>query len=61
MGIGWTFVRGVSVGLEGVNFTPPVTLIILVALASIVLGLIAAIVPALKATRMKIIDAIGYE
>jgi ABC-type antimicrobial peptide transport system permease subunit len=38
-----------------------VTLIILVALASIVLGLIAAIVPALKATRMKIIDAIGYE
>jgi putative ABC transport system permease protein len=61
IGIGWAFVRGVSVGLEGVNFTPPTTLIVLVAISSVFLGLIAAIVPALKATRMKIIDAIGYE
>lgn len=61
MAIGYAFVRGVSVGLEGVVFTPPGTLIVAVALASVVLGIIAAIVPAYKATRMNIIDAISYE
>jgi putative ABC transport system permease protein len=61
MAIGWAFVRGVAVGLDGVVFTPPIALILLVALSSIVLGLLAAIVPALKATRMNIIDAISYE
>jgi putative ABC transport system permease protein len=61
MAIGWAFVRGVSEGLDGVVFTPPTGVIIAVALSSIALGLIAAILPALKATRMNIIDAIGYE
>jgi ABC-type antimicrobial peptide transport system permease subunit len=61
MAIGWAFVQGVSQGLDGVVFTPPTGVIIAVALSSIVLGLVAAILPALKATRMNIIDAIGYE
>lgn len=61
MAIGYAFVRGVAVGLEGVSFTPPTGLILLVAFASVVLGIIAAIVPAMKATRMNIIDAISYE
>ncbi|MFT4048245.1 MAG: ABC transporter permease [Solirubrobacterales bacterium] len=61
MAIGYAFVRGVAVGLEGVRFTPPTGLIVLVAFASVVLGIVAAIVPAIKATRMNIIDAISYE
>jgi len=61
MAIGWAFVQGVSQGLDGVVFTPPTGIIIAVALSSVVLGLVAAILPALKATRMNIIDAIGYE
>lgn len=61
MAIGWAFVRGVSEGLDGVVFTPPTGVIIAVAISSVALGLIAAILPALKATRMNIIDAIGYE
>jgi ABC-type antimicrobial peptide transport system permease subunit len=55
------YVRGVSSGLSGVSFRPPVAIVIAVAVASVAAGLGASILPARRAAAMNIIEAIGYE
>lgn len=61
MAIGYAFVRGVGADLDGIGFRPPTTIILAVACASILLGLIAAIVPAYRAAKLNIIAAVSYE
>jgi putative ABC transport system permease protein len=61
LAIGYVYVRGVGSGLSGVYFEPPVLVIVLVAVLSVVAGLIAAVLPARRAADMNIIQAISYE
>jgi putative ABC transport system permease protein len=59
--LGWALLEGLSSGIPGVEYRPPVTTMILVAAAGIVLGLIASIVPARRAARLDVIRALSYE
>ena len=59
--IGYAYVKGVSSGLSGISFRPPVGVSIAVAVASVLAGLVAALVPARHAAKMNIIEAISYE
>jgi putative ABC transport system permease protein len=61
LGIGYAYVRGVGSELSGVYFRPPVLVILLVAVLSVIAGLIAAVLPARRAAEMNIIEAISYE
>ncbi len=59
--IGYAYVNGVSSGLSGISFRPPVGVSIAVAIVSVLCGLIAAVLPARRAAQMNIIEAISYE
>jgi len=59
--LGWALLEGLSSGIPGVEYRPPVTTMIWVAAAGIVLGLIASIVPARRAARLDVIRALSYE
>lgn len=61
LAIGYAFVRGIASDLPGVTFRPPTTIIFAVAVASVLFGLIAAVMPAYRASKMNVIEAIGYE
>ena len=52
---------GPGVGVPGVQYRPPVETMAAVAIAGVVLGLIAAILPARRAARLDVIQAISYE
>jgi putative ABC transport system permease protein len=60
-GLGWALLKGLSFGIPGVTYTPPVLTMIGVALAGIVLGLIAAVLPARRAARLDVVEALSYE
>jgi putative ABC transport system permease protein len=60
-GLGYALLQGLSAGVPGVEYEPPVTTMALVAVAGVVLGLIAAILPARRAARLDVIEAISYE
>ncbi|HET8976229.1 MAG TPA: FtsX-like permease family protein [Solirubrobacterales bacterium] len=60
-GLGWALLKGLSFGIPGVAYTPPVGTMIGVALAAVVLGLIAAILPARRAARLDVVEALSYE
>ena len=60
-GLGWALLKGLSFGIPGVSYTPPVATMIGVAFAAVVLGLIAAILPARRAARLDVVDALSYE
>jgi putative ABC transport system permease protein len=59
--LGWALLEGLSSGIPGVEYRPPVTTMAWVAAAGIVLGLIASIVPARRAARLDVIRALSYE
>jgi putative ABC transport system permease protein len=59
IGISWT--RGLDSLLPGFSVRFPVSTVLLVVVASIVLGVIAAIVPARRAARLQPIQAVSYE
>jgi putative ABC transport system permease protein len=59
--LGWALLEGLSSGIPGVEYRPPVTTMIWVAAAGIVLGLVASIVPARRAARLDVIRALSYE
>jgi putative ABC transport system permease protein len=59
--LGWALLEGLSSGVPGVSYRPPVTTMAWVAAAGVVLGLIAAIVPARRAARLDVIRALSYE
>jgi putative ABC transport system permease protein len=60
-GLGAALLRGLSSGVPGVVYRPPITTMAAVAIAGLVLGLIAAILPARRAARLDVIRAISYE
>ena len=60
-GLGWALLKGLSFGIPGVEYTPPVGTMIGVAFAAVILGLIAAILPARRAARLDVVDALSYE
>jgi putative ABC transport system permease protein len=59
--LGWVFVEGIASAVPSVTYTPPYGTIAAVAAAGVVLGLLAAIVPARRAARMDVIEALAYE
>ena len=60
-GLGWALLKGLAAGVPGVVYPPPVSTMAVVAVAGIVLGLIASILPARRAARLDVIQAISYE
>ena len=61
IGLGAALLQGLSSGVPGVEYRPPVATMGWVALAGIVLGLIASILPARRAARLDVIRALSYE
>ena len=59
--LGWALLEGLSSGIPGVEYRPPLSTMLWVAVAGIVLGLIASIVPARRAARLDVIRALSYE
>jgi putative ABC transport system permease protein len=59
--IGFTWLRGVDEVMPGMSFHFPVPIVIAVAIAAVALGVIAAILPARRAARLKVIEALAYE
>jgi len=59
--IGFTWLRGVDEVMPGMTFHFPGPIGIAVAVAAVVLGVVAAILPARRAARLKVIEALAYE
>jgi putative ABC transport system permease protein len=59
--IGFVWVRGLGSILPGISFHFPAGVAIAVAVAAVVLGSLAAILPARRAARLKVIEALTYE
>jgi putative ABC transport system permease protein len=55
------WVRGLDETLPGVSFHFPTAMVIAVSIAAVVLGVLAAILPARRAARLKVIEALTYE
>ena len=60
-GLGWALLQGLAAGVPGVDYRPPISTMVWVAFAGVVLGLIASILPARRAARLDVIRAISYE
>jgi putative ABC transport system permease protein len=60
-GLGYALLSGLSAGIPGVEYRPPVTTMVAVGFAGVALGLIASILPARRAARLDVIKAISYE
>lgn len=60
-GLGWALLKGLSFGIPGVTYTPPIATMVGVAIASVILGLIAALLPARRAARLDVVEALSYE
>ena len=45
-GLGYALLKGLASGIPGVEYRPPVSTMVVVAVAGLVLGLIASILPA---------------
>ena len=60
-GLGWALLQGLSSGVPGVEYRPPVATMAWVAVAGLLLGLIASILPARRAARLDVIRALSYE
>jgi putative ABC transport system permease protein len=59
--IGFVWVSGLDSMLPGITFRFPVTATVSVAIAAVVLGVIAAVLPARRAARLKPVEALNYE
>jgi putative ABC transport system permease protein len=59
--IGASWVRGLDEVLPGIGFHFPGSVALAVAIAAVVLGVTAAIIPARRAARLKVITALTYE
>ncbi len=60
-GLGWALLKGLSFGIPGVTYTPPIATMVGVAIAAVILGLIAAWLPARRAARLDVVRALSYE
>ncbi|MBI5310781.1 MAG: FtsX-like permease family protein [Actinobacteria bacterium] len=61
MALGYAFVKGIDASSGGVGFHPPVGVIFAVALLAVIFGVIAALLPARRAAKMNVIEAVSYE
>ena len=61
IGLGWALLKGLAAGVPGVVYSPPIGTMFAVAVAAVILGLLAAIVPARRAARLDVVDALSYE
>jgi putative ABC transport system permease protein len=59
--IGFVWVQGLGSILPGISFHFPGGVALAVAVAAVVLGSLAAILPARRAARLKVIEALTYE
>ena len=59
--IGFMWVQGLDEVLPGISFHFPGPVALAVAMAAVVLGVVAAILPARRAARLKVITALTYE
>jgi putative ABC transport system permease protein len=59
--IGYAWLRGVDEVMPGMTFHFPGPIVIAVAVAAVILGVLAAILPARRAGRLKVIEALVYE
>jgi putative ABC transport system permease protein len=59
--IGRAWLRGADEVMPGLSFHFPGPIVVAVAVAAVVLGVIAAILPARRAARLKVINALTYE
>jgi putative ABC transport system permease protein len=60
-GLGAALLQGLAAGIPGVEYRPPLATMAAVAVAGVLLGLLAAIIPARRAARLDVIRAISYE
>ena len=60
-GLGAALLQGLASGIPGVDYRPPLSTMVWVGVAGVVLGLIASILPARRAARLDVIQAISYE
>jgi putative ABC transport system permease protein len=60
-GLGYALLQGLSSGIPGVEYRPPLSTMVAVSIAGVVLGLVASILPARRAARLDVIRAISYE
>jgi putative ABC transport system permease protein len=60
-GLGAALLQGLAAGIPGVEYRPPLATMAAVAFAGVLLGLLAAILPARRAARLDVIRAISYE
>jgi putative ABC transport system permease protein len=61
LAIGAAWLPGFAKAMPGLTFHFPGTTAFAVAIAAIVLGTLAAILPARRAARLKVIEALSYE
>jgi putative ABC transport system permease protein len=59
--IAFVWVSGLGSVLPGISFRFPIAATVLVALAAVILGVLAALLPARRAARLNVIDALSYE
>ncbi|TML05068.1 MAG: FtsX-like permease family protein [Actinobacteria bacterium] len=59
--IGWSWVQSLDTFMPGIAFHLPVGAIATIALAAVILGVIAAALPARRAACLDVIDALAYE
>lgn len=60
-GLGYALLQGLSSGIPGVEYRPPLATMAYVGIAGVALGLLASILPARRAARLDVIRAISYE
>ncbi|HWH45515.1 MAG TPA: FtsX-like permease family protein [Thermoleophilaceae bacterium] len=59
--LGWVFVQGIQTAVPTVSYSAPWGTIVAVGIAGVVLGLLASLLPARRAARMDVIEALQYE
>ncbi|MBI2684590.1 MAG: FtsX-like permease family protein [Actinobacteria bacterium] len=59
--LGWVFVRATAQSFPGLAFAVPWNAVVAIAIGAVVMGVIAAALPARRAARLNVIDALTYE
>lgn len=60
-GLGWALLKGLGAGIPGVTYEPPWLTMAVVGVSGVVLGRLAAVIPARRAARLNVVDALSYE
>jgi putative ABC transport system permease protein len=60
-GLGFALLKGLSFGIPGVSYRAPIGTMVAVAVAAVVLGIIASLLPARRAAKLDVVEALSYE